>query len=94
MQTCLGTSVAELVHVGKPGVLAGLLSGYVGTERERTDDLDLDVDLDQALAQRIDLHQAGIDCAVETAEFRDQADITLRDGLIWVRADNAAWNRS
>lgn len=64
----------------------------MGTERERTDYLDLDVDLDQALTQRIDLHQAGIDCAIETAEFRDQADIALRDGLIWVRTAKAAWN--
>ncbi len=56
----------------------------------RTNNLDLDVHLDEALAEGVDLDQSGVDGAVEAAEFRDQTDVTLRDVLVGVRADDAA----
>ena len=54
------------------------------------DDLDLNIDLDELLGQRIDLDKTRVDSAVETAEFRDEADISLADGFVGVGADNAA----
>jgi hypothetical protein len=62
--------------------------------RARTDNLDLDIDLDEALAERIDLDETGINSSVKTTEFRDEADVSLRDGLVWIRADDTAWNRA
>ncbi len=53
-------------------------------------DLDLDVDLDQALAERVDLDQAGVDGLVEAAELGDKADIALADALVGVGADEEA----
>ena len=50
------------------------------------DNLDLDVDLDQRLAQRVDAHEAGVDGAAEAAEAGDQADVALLDGLVSVVA--------
>lgn len=58
------------------------------------DDLDLDVDLDKALGQGVDLNQAGVDCLVELAELGDQADVTLADILIGVGAADAARDRA
>ena len=52
--------------------------------------LDLDVDLDEALGQRVDLDQARVDGAHEAAEFGDQADVPLGDGLVGVGAADAA----
>ena len=56
--------------------------------------MNLDIDLDQLLAERVDLDQTRVDGACETAEFRDQADITLRDGAVWVGAEDAAGDRA
>lgn len=58
------------------------------------DDLDLDVDLDKALGQGVDLNQAGVNCLVELAELGDQADVTLADVLIRVGAADAARDRA
>lgn len=58
------------------------------------DDLNLDVDLDQALGERVDLDQARVDSLVEFAKFGNQANITLVHVLVWVRANDAAWNRA
>lgn len=58
------------------------------------DDLDLDVDLDQALGERVDFDEAWVHGAPEAAELRDQAHLALRDGLVGVRADDAAWDRA
>lgn len=58
------------------------------------DDLNLDIDLDKALGQRVDLNQAGVDCLVELAELGDQADVTLADVLIRIGAADAARNRA
>jgi hypothetical protein len=43
----------------------------------RTDYLDLDIHLDQPLAERVNLHQSGVDGAVEATKLGDQTDITL-----------------
>lgn len=55
----------------------------------RTNDLDLDIHLDQLLGQRVDLHQTRVHCAIEAAEFGDQADIALADWLVRVGAEDA-----
>ena len=55
-------------------------------DRERTNNLDLDIDLDQLLGQRVDLHETRVHCAIEAAEFGDQPDITLADWLVGVGA--------
>lgn len=52
-------------------------------------DLDLDVDLDDALRQRVNFDQAWIDSLVETAKLGDEADVALVDVLVWVRAADA-----
>ena len=54
------------------------------------DDLDLDINLDEALRERVDLNQSRIHGAVEAPEFGDKADVSLRDGLVWIRAEDAA----
>ena len=54
------------------------------------DDLDLDVDLDELLGERVDLDEARVNGAVEAAEFGDEADVALRDGFVGVRAYDAA----
>jgi hypothetical protein len=56
------------------------------------DDLDLDVDLDEALGKRVDLDETRVNGAREATEFGDQADVTLRDGLVRIGADEAARN--
>ena len=54
------------------------------------DDLDLDIDLDEFFGQRVDFDETGVDSAVETTEFGDQANIALADRLVRVGADDAA----
>jgi len=54
--------------------------------------LDLDVYLDEFFGEGVYFHEAGVDGAVEAAEFRDEADVSLGDGLVGVRADDAAWD--
>lgn len=58
------------------------------------DDLDLDVDLDKALGQGVDLNQTRVNCLVEFAELSDKADVTLADVLIGVGAADAARDRA
>lgn len=54
--------------------------------------LDLDINLDETLAERIDIDQTGVDSLVELAELGDETNITLLDVLVWVGADDAAGN--
>ncbi len=56
------------------------------------DDLNLDIDLDESLGQRVDLDQTRVNGARELAELGDQADVSLRDRLVGVRADDTAGN--
>ena len=65
-------------------------SGGGVLEEGRTNDLNLHIDLDQLLRQRIDLHQTRVHSAIEAAELRHQAYIALADGSVWVRAADAA----
>lgn len=49
-------------------------------------DLDFDVDLDKALGEGIDLDETWVHGSVEAAEFCDEADVALGDGLVGIRA--------
>jgi hypothetical protein len=42
--------------------------------------------------ERVDLDETGINSAIESTEFRDETDVTLRDRFVGVRTDNAAGN--
>jgi hypothetical protein len=53
-------------------------------------DLNLDIDLDEPLAERVDLDETGVDGLVELAELGDETDIALADALEGVGATNAA----
>lgn len=59
-----------------------------------TNNLDLDIDLDETFGERVDLDKTWIDCAVETTELGDQTDITLRDRLVRVGTEDTAGNSS
>lgn len=59
---------------------------------KRTDYLNLNVHLDEALGKRVDFDQSRVDRAIETAEFGDQADVALRYWLVRIGANHAAWN--
>ena len=56
----------------------------------RTNNLYLDIDLDELLGQRVYLHETGVDGTVEATELGDEADVALADGLIGVGANDAA----
>ena len=58
------------------------------------DNLDLDVDLDQVLAEGVDLDEARVDGLVELAELGDETDVALANSLIRVRAADAAGDRT
>ncbi len=58
--------------------------------RVHTHNLDLDIDLDETFAERVDLDEAGIDGAIESTELGDQAHVTLRHRLVRVRTADAA----
>lgn len=57
-----------------------------------TDYLDLHIDLDELLAQGIDLDETRINRTVESAEFGHETDIALFDRLVGVWADAATRN--
>ena len=54
------------------------------------DDLDADVDGDEGFGEDVYFDQPRVDGAVEAAEFCDEADVALADGLVGVWADDAA----
>jgi hypothetical protein len=56
---------------------------------EHTNNLNLDVDLDKTLTERIDLDETGVNRAIKSTEFCDETDVTLRDRFVGVRADDA-----
>lgn len=58
------------------------------------DDLNFDIDLNQALGERVDLDQTRVDSLVEFAKFGDQTDIALVHVFVGVRAYDAARNRT
>jgi hypothetical protein len=56
------------------------------------DDLDLDIDLDKLLRQRVHVDKTWVDSAGETTELGDQTDVSLIDRFVRIGADEAAWN--
>ena len=54
------------------------------------DNLDLDIDLDQSLRERIDLDETRVNGANKATEFGDQADVSLRNRLVGIWANHAA----
>jgi hypothetical protein len=54
-----------------------------------TNNLNLDIDLEETFAERVDLDETGIDCTVESTELSDQTNGTLRDGFVGVGAADA-----
>ena len=59
-----------------------------------TNDLNLDIDLNKTFTERVDLDEAGINSAIESTEFGDETDVTLRDRFVGVRTANAAGESS
>jgi hypothetical protein len=55
-----------------------------------TNNLNLNINLDEAFAERVDLNKTRVDSAIETAKFGDQANITLRYRFVGVRTDDTA----
>jgi hypothetical protein len=56
------------------------------------DDLDLDVDGEEVLAEWVDLDKTGVDRAFEASKSRYETDLTLVDGLEGVGAADTAGN--
>ena len=56
--------------------------------------LNLDVDLHERFGERVDLDETWVDGASETTELGDQTDVALLDGLVGVRATDAARDRT
>lgn len=81
----------DLVVYDRCEVKRDIVLGHTDLLRD-LDDLDLDVNLDELLAQRVDLDETGVNGAIEAAKFGDEPDITLRHGLIWVGATDTARN--
>lgn len=59
-----------------------------------TNDLNLDIDLNKAFAKWVDLDETWINSTIESTELCNQTNITLRNGLVWIWADNTAGNGS
>jgi len=59
---------------------------------QHTNNLNLDIDLDELLRQRIDLDETRIDSSIKSSKFRDQAHVALADRAVRVGAANATGN--
>lgn len=57
-----------------------------------TNDLNLNIDLNEALGEWVDLDKSRVDSTIETTKLGDQTDITLRDRFVWIRTDDTARN--
>jgi hypothetical protein len=55
-------------------------------------DLDLDIHLDEVLAERVDLNQTWVDSLVKFAKLGDKTDVALLNTFEGVGADEAAGN--
>jgi hypothetical protein len=55
-----------------------------------TNNLNLDINLNKTFAKRVDLDETRINSAIESTEFGDQTNVTLRDRFVWVRTADAA----
>jgi hypothetical protein len=56
----------------------------------RTNDLNLDIDLNKTFTERVDLDETGINRTIEATEFCDETDVALRDRFVGVRTDDTA----
>lgn len=61
-----------------------------GEKARRTNDLYLDIDLNQFLGQGIDLDKTRVNGPIESTEFRHKTNVPLVDGFVWIRTDTAA----
>jgi hypothetical protein len=59
-----------------------------------TNDLNLDIDLNETFTERVDLDETGVDSAIEATKLGDETDVTLRDRFVGVRTANAAGESS
>jgi hypothetical protein len=83
MQTCLGTSAEGISNCTCAApVIADI----------HTNNLNLDINLDETFAEWVDLDETGINRAIKSTELGDQTDVTLRDRFVGVRADNTTRN--
>ena len=73
--------------------VSGVAERYV-VVRQHTNNLNLDIDLDELFGQRIDLDKTWVDCAVEATKFGHETDVSLADWLVWVGADDTAGDGS
>ena len=55
-----------------------------------TNNLNLDIDLNKTFTERVDLDETRINSTIESTEFGDQTNVTLRNRLVWVGAADAA----
>ena len=74
-------------------VLVFLTFGHANLLRH-LHNLNLDIDLYERFGERVDLDETRVDGASETTELGDETNVTLLDGLVWVRAANAARDRT
>jgi len=54
------------------------------------DNLNLDINLNKLLGERVDVDKTGVDSAGKSTELGDQANVSLVHGLVRVRAADAA----
>jgi len=59
-----------------------------------TNNLNLDIDLDESLGKRVYVNKTRVDSAGETTELGDESDISLIHRLVWVWATETSWNGS
>jgi hypothetical protein len=57
---------------------------------KRTDSLDLEISMDKVFAERVNLDQTAINDIMESTEYCDHTDITLRDRFTGIKEDGAA----
>jgi hypothetical protein len=55
-----------------------------------TNNLNLDIDLNKTFTERVDLDETRINSTIESTEFGDQTNVTLRDRFVGVRTADAA----
>jgi hypothetical protein len=54
--------------------------------------MNLDIDLEEMFAKRVNFDKTGVDCAVKSTEFGDQTNIALRYGFVGIWAADATRN--
>jgi hypothetical protein len=73
--------------------LVGLTFGHANLLRH-LHNLNLNIHLHKLLRQRVDLDETRVNSASKTAEFRHEANVSLLDGLVRVRAAETAGDRT